>query len=120
MKKILIVEDDPKSLYLARFLLANAGFAIVEATDGQEAVAKAGEEMPDLILMDMQLPIIDGYEATRRIKSNESLAHISIVALTAYAMKGDKEKTQAAGCTGYIEKPVDPPTFVDEVKRYLL
>ena len=117
--KILIVEDDPKSLYLVRFLLEQAGFTVVEAGDGEEALEKAAEETPDLILMDMQLPKLDGYEATKRIKADAQLRHIPVIALTAYAMKGDREKTLAAGCSSYIEKPIDPTTFVEEVKKYL-
>ena len=117
--KILIVEDDPKSLYLVRFLLEKAGFTVVEAGDGEEALEKAAEETPDLILMDMQLPKLDGYEATKRIKADAQLRHIPVIALTAYAMKGDREKTLAAGCSSYIEKPIDPTTFVEEVKKYL-
>ena len=119
MTKILIVEDDEKSRYLVRFLLEQAGFRIVEAGDGEEALEKAAEEKPNLILMDMQLPKLDGYEATRRIRADEKLAHIPVIALTAYAMKGDREKTLAAGCSSYIEKPIDPATFVEEVKRVI-
>lgn len=117
--KILIVEDEEKNLYLVHFLLEKAGFRTVEARDGEEAIERASQEIPDLIVMDMQLPKLDGYEATRRIKADKNLAHIPVVALTAYAMKGDREKTQEAGCTGYIEKPIDPATFVDEVKKFL-
>ena len=117
--KILIVEDDEKSLYLVRFLLEKAGFTVVEAGDGEEALEKAAEETPNLILMDMQLPKLDGYEATRRIKADARLRQIPVIALTAYAMKGDREKTLAAGCLSYIEKPIDPATFVEEVKRVI-
>ena len=119
MKKILIVEDDEKSLDVARILLKNAGYMVIEAGDGLEALDKASEETPDLILMDMQLPRLDGYEATRRIKSDERLANIPVIALTSYAMKGDREKTFEAGCTGYIEKPIEPATFVETVEKYL-
>jgi len=100
MKKILIVEDDKKSLYLARFILEKKGYEVIEARDGLEAIDRVSMERPDLILMDMQLPKLDGYEATR-------------------PMKGDREKTLAAGCSGYIEKPIDPATFAEEVKKYL-
>ena len=119
MKKILIVEDDEKSLYLARFILQEGGFEVIEAGDGIEAVDKAKREAPDLILMDMQLPKLDGYEAVRRIKADERFTNTPIIALTAYAMKGDREKTMEAGCTGYIEKPIDPAAFVEEIKKYL-
>jgi len=119
MKKILIVEDDKKSLYLARFILEKKGYEVIEARDGLEAIDRVSMERPDLILMDMQLPKLDGYEATRRIKADKKSDKIPVVALTAYAMKGDREKTLAAGCSGYIEKPIDPATFAEEVKKYL-
>jgi len=119
MKKIMIVEDDEKSLYLARFILGKKGYEVIEARDGLEALDKISKETPALILMDMQLPKLDGYEATRRIKADEKLSKIPVVALTAYAMKGDRKKTLEVGCSGHIEKPIDPSTFVGEVKRYL-
>ncbi|MCF8105309.1 MAG: response regulator [Desulfohalobiaceae bacterium] len=134
-KKVLIVEDEEKNLYLARFLLEIAGFEVLEARDGEEGVQKAIQKKPDLVLMDMQLPKLDGYEATRRIRNLESglqnkeeskiqdpkskMKRMPVVAMTAYAMKGDREKTFAAGCDGYIEKPIDTGSFVDEVRRYL-
>ena len=115
--KILIVEDDEKSLYLARFILEKEGYDVIEARDGLEALDKVSRETPDLILMDMQLPKLDGYEATRRIRADKNLAHIPVVAMTAYAMKGDREKTLEAGCTGYIEKPIDPETIISEIQK---
>lgn len=119
MKKILIVEDDEKSLYLARFILEKQGYEVIEAGDGLEAVNKAFKETPDMILMDMQLPKLDGYEATMRIKTDEKSSKIPVIALTAYAMKGDREKTLESGCSGYIEKPIDAATLAEEVKKYL-
>jgi len=119
MKRILIVEDDKKSLYLARFTLEKEGYEVIEARDGLEALDNVSKETPDLILMDMQLPKLDGYEVTRQIKADERLSKIPVIALTAYAMKEDREKTLEAGCSGHIEKPIDPSTFVEEVKRYL-
>ncbi len=119
MKKIMIVEDDEKSLYLARFILEKEGYEVIEARDGLEALDNVSKETPDLTLMDMQLPKLDGYETTRRIKTDESLSKIPVIALTAYAMKGDREKTLDAGCSGHIEKPIDPSTFAEEVKKYL-
>ena len=119
MKKILIVEDDEKNLYLARFILQKQGYKVIEAGDGLEAVDKGFKETPDLILMDLQLPKLDGYEATRRIKADEKSNKIPVVALTACAMKGDREKTLAAGCSGYIEKPINTATFAEEVEKYL-
>lgn len=119
MKKILIVEDDKKSLDVARILLTSAGYKVVEAGDGLDALDKTFEENPNLILMDMQLPRMDGYEASRRIKSDKRSAKIPIIALTSYAMKGDREKAIDAGCNEYIEKPINPATFIEEIKKYL-
>ncbi len=116
---ILIVEDDQKSLYIARVLMEKEGFQVIEAKDGLEALEMASQHVPDLILMDMQLPLMDGYEATRRIKADKRLAGIPVVALTAHAMRGDREKTLEAGCSGYIPKPIDPYGFGKEVKKYL-
>lgn len=119
MKKIMIVEDNEKNLDLAKILLTNAGYKVVEARDGLEAIDKALEENPDLILMDMQLPLLDGYEACRRIKSDERSAGIPVIALTSYAMKGDREKSLDAGCAEYIQKPINPATFIEEIKPFL-
>lgn len=119
-KRILIVEDNEQNLYLATFLLKKSGYEIIAATDGLEAIDKIIAEKPDLVLMDMQLPEMNGYEATKRIKSITEINHIPIVAITSYAMAGDREKTLAAGCIAYIEKPFDPDTFVSEIEKYLL
>ncbi len=117
-KKILIIEDNEQNLYLATYLLKKNGCKIITAKDGFEAIEKAKMEKPDLILMDMQLPEMDGFEATRRIKSIPGISSIPIVAVTSYAMVGDKEKALAAGCAGYIEKPFMPETFVPEIEKY--
>lgn len=119
MKKILVVEDNETNLYMMRFLLEENGYQVIEARDGVEGVKLAAIEEPDLILMDIQLPLLDGYEATKQIKANEKTKHIPIIALTSYAMVGDKEKTLKAGCTGYIEKPINPETLIAEIKKYL-
>ena len=119
MKKILIVEDDEKSLYLARFILEKEGYEVIEARDGLEAPDNVSKETPDLILMDMQLPKLDGYEVTRQIKADERLSKIPVIALTAYAMKGDREKTQEAGCDDFITKPINPEEFIKIVNSYL-
>ena len=118
-KKILIVEDNEQNLYLATFLLEQGGYEVVTAKDGLEAIDKTKAEKPDLILMDMQLPEMNGYEATKRIKSVADISHIPIVSVTSYAMAGDREKVLAAGCVGYIEKPIDPDSFVSEIEKYL-
>ncbi len=118
-KKILVVEDNEQNLYLATFLLEKNGYEVITAEDGLEAIEKAKMRKPNLILMDMQLPEMDGFEATRKIKSIPEISHIPIVAVTSYAMVGDKERALAAGCVGYIEKPFMPETFVSEIEKYL-
>ena len=117
-KKILVVEDNAQNLYLATFLLERNGYVVVVAADGLEAIEKAKTEKPDLVLMDLQLPEMDGFEATRRMKSIPEISHIPVVAVTSYAMAGDREKALAVGCAGYIEKPFMPETFVSEIEKH--
>jgi len=119
MKKILVVEDNGTNMYLICFILRNGGHEVIEAWDGEEGIELAIKERPDLIIMDIQLPGIDGLEATKRIRKSETDGKIPIIALTSYAMTGDKEKALKAGCTGYIEKPIDPETFMSEIEKYL-
>jgi two-component system cell cycle response regulator DivK len=119
MKRILVVEDNETNLYLIRFMLEKNGYEVIEARDGAAGVELAIKEKPDLILMDVQLPDIDGLEATKRIRASEANGEIPIVALTSFAMPGDREKALAAGCTGYIEKPINPDTFIAEIQKYL-
>lgn len=116
---ILLIEDNEQNRYLAIFLLESRGFRVVTALDGPEGIERAREVRPDLILLDIQLPRMDGYAVARRLRGEPELRHIPIVAVTSYAMAGDREKTLEAGCDGYIEKPIDPDTFVDEVAGYL-
>jgi two-component system, cell cycle response regulator DivK len=118
MKKILIIEDTALNLDLLTQLLED-DYELVAAGDGATGVALAEQERPDLILMDISLPIMDGYEATRRIKSNPQLANIPIIALTAHAMSGDAEKTKAAGCDDYLAKPLDEGLLFEKLKRWL-
>jgi len=118
-KRILVIEDNENNLYLFRTILRKSGFEVIEARDGAEGVELAVKEKPDLILMDMQLPVLDGYKATKKIKSMEETKNITIIAVTSYAMKGDREKALDAGCDGYIEKPIKHKTFVAEIKKYL-
>jgi len=106
-KTILIVEDEPKNLKLLRDLLQRFGYETIEATDGAQGVELAKTMIPSLILMDIMMPKMDGLEATRIIKADTTTKHIPIIALTSYAMKGDRERTLEAGCDGYIAKPVD-------------
>lgn len=117
-KKILIVEDDPGNLKLFRDILQYKGYATLEATDGQQAVDMAKVCLPDLILMDIQLPVMNGIEATRRIKEDEVIRDIRIVALTANAMDGDREKMLKAGCHDYIVKPVHVTEFLERIAGY--
>jgi len=119
MKRILVIEDNENNMYLMRFMLEKHGHKVIEAKDGLSGVAMAIEQKPDLILMDIQLPDINGLEATRRIRKSDIANTIPIVAVTSYAMTGDREKTLEAGCSGYVEKPINPETFIQELKRYL-
>ena len=119
MKRILLVEDNETGMYLIGFILKSNGHEVIEARNGEEGVELAIKEKPDLIIMDIQLPDIDGLEATKRIRESEADSEIPIVALTSYAMVGDREKALKAGCTGYIEKPINPETFMDEFEKYL-
>ncbi|PYK86557.1 MAG: response regulator [Verrucomicrobia bacterium] len=106
-KRILVVDDNPRNLKLAFDVLEDAGYAVVEAVNAEEAQSMIDRNLPDLILMDIALPGMDGLTLTRTIKANERTKHIRIIALTAFAMKGDDQKALAAGCDGYITKPID-------------
>ena len=118
MKRVLVIEDNGTNLYLIRFMLEKSGYEVIEAREGATGVELAGKEKPDLILMDIQLPDIDGLEATKRIRASEADSDIPIIALTSYAMAGDRERALGAGCTGYIEKPINPETFMTEIEKY--
>jgi len=119
MKRILIVEDNESNLYLTRFILEKNGYQVIEAREGIQGVELAIKEKPDLILMDIQLPDINGLEAVRKIRASKIDRNIPIVALSSYAMVGDREKALAAGCTGYIEKPINPDIFMAEIEKFL-
>ena len=119
MAKILIVEDNPANMTLAIFLLKSAGHTIVSATDAEAGVAVARAEQPDLILMDIQLPGMDGLEATGLLKSDAATRDIPVIALTALAMKGDEERIRAAGCDGYVAKPLAYKEFLATVEAQL-
>ena len=119
MKRILVVEDNEVNLYLIRFMLEKSDYKVIEAREGTMGVELAQKEQPDLIIMDIQLPDIDGLEATKRIRASETDGKIPIVALTSYAMVGDREQVLAAGCEGYIEKPINPDTFAADVAQYM-
>jgi len=116
---ILIIEDNEQNLYLVTFLLGQSGFRNTAARSGPEGIELAGRIKPDLILLDIQLPVMDGYAVARELRLNPSLRDVPIVAVTSYAMVGDRERALEAGCVGYIEKPINPATFVTEIMRYL-
>lgn len=118
-EKILLVEDNPVNRRLAEFLLRSHGYLVSEAATAQEAFEIMKTERPDLIVMDIQLPEMDGLEATRKLKEDPSLCDIPVVAVTSYAMKGDREKALAAGCVGYVTKPIDKTIFIEEVDSHL-
>jgi CheY-like chemotaxis protein len=117
--RILVVDDNPTNLKLVSDLLEWSGYEILRAGDAEEALRVIQTSMPDLILMDIALPGMDGLTFTRQLKSDSSTKHIRIVALTAFAMKGDEQKAYAAGCDGYIAKPIDTRTLPDQVARIL-
>jgi two-component system cell cycle response regulator DivK len=118
-KRILVVEDQEDNRAILRDLLSMAGYELIEAGDGAEGVELARRERPDLILMDIQLPVIDGYEATRRIKGEPALKSIPIIAVTSYALSGDEAKARAAGCDGYVTKPFSPRDLLARVREYI-
>jgi len=118
-KCILVVEDQPDNRQILRDLLGNAGYDLVEAENGVEALAAVAKRRPDLILMDIQLPILDGYEATRRIRSDTDLQSVPILAVTSYALAGDDAKALAAGCNGYVTKPYSPRKLLAKIREYL-
>src|SRR5262245_22734890 len=118
-KRILVVEDQADNRRIVRDLLTRNGYEVVEAMTGEAGVTLAETQHPDLILMDIQLPIIDGYEAARRIKANPELRHIPIIAVTSYALRGDDVKAFAAGCDDYMAKPYSPRALLAKVREYL-
>ena len=118
-KRILVAEDHEDNRQILRDLLASGGFDMIEARDGGQAVAMAEQNHPDLILMDIQLPVIDGYEATRRIRAQPALKTIPIIMVTSYALSGEDEKARQAGCDGYVAKPFSPRQLLAMIRRYL-
>ena len=119
MTKILYVEDNDDNVYMLRGRLTRAGFEVAVATDGEQGVAMAASAAPDLILMDLSLPVLDGWEATRRLKSAPETRPIPIIALSAHAMDGDRAKALAAGCDDYDTKPVDLPRLLGKIRTLL-
>jgi len=117
--KVLLIEDNEQNRYLATFLLEKHGYTVVSAPDGPAGIELAGTVKPVLILLDIQLPLMDGYAVARELRSNPVLRDVPIIAVTSFAMVGDREKSLAAGCNGYLEKPINPDTFVMEIERFL-
>jgi two-component system cell cycle response regulator DivK len=118
-RAILLIEDNEQNRYLLTFLLERHGYEVVAAADGQRGIAVAQTFVPDLILLDIQLPTMDGYSVARALRRNQALRDTPIVAVTSYAMPGDREKALESGCTGYIEKPINPETFIAEMELAL-
>lgn len=117
--KILVIEDNEQNLYLTTFILENNGYVVFAAKDGLEGILAAAKILPDVILLDIQLPGMDGYAVAKRLRQNPDLINVPIIAVTSYAMAGDREKTIEAGCTGYIEKPINPDTFMNEIEVHI-
>lgn len=119
-KKVLVIEDNPLNMKLIRGLLQLGNFDMLEAVDAESGIELARKIRPDLILMDIQLPGMDGLSATRIIRNDSSLKEVPIVAVTSYAMQGDEQKAKSAGCSGYIVKPIDTRSFLDTISRYMI
>ncbi|HEY4858170.1 MAG TPA: response regulator [Xanthobacteraceae bacterium] len=116
---ILVVEDQEDNRQIVRDLLTATDYEVMEAENGEEAIAAVAKQRPDLILMDIQLPVMDGYEATRRIKADPALAAIPVIAVTSYALSGDEEKARAAGCDDFVPKPFSPRQLLAKIRQYL-
>jgi len=115
-RSILIIEDNPENRYLATYLLETSGWTVSHAAEGADGIAAAAELRPAMILLDIQLPDMNGYEVARRLRANPATMNIPILAVTSHAMAGDRQAALAAGCSGYIEKPIDPATFVADIE----
>ena len=117
--RILIVEDQEDNRMIMRDVLSAAGYELIEAVNGKDGISRAQSDRPDLILMDIQMPVLDGYEATRQIKADPNLKSTPIIAVTSYALSGDEAKARAAGCDGYVSKPFSPRQLLARVREYL-
>jgi two-component system, cell cycle response regulator DivK len=118
-KSALLIEDNAQNLYLVTYLLESHGYIVVAASNGARGIELARESRPSLILLDIQLPGVDGYAVARMLRQEAEMRQVPIVAVTSYAMAGDREKALAAGCDGYLEKPIDPETFVSQIEEIL-
>ena len=116
---ILLIEDNEQNRYLTTFLMVSSGYKVIYAADGPRALEIVKTTVPDAILLDIQLPLMDGYAVARALRSYSSMQDVPIIAVTSYAMVGDREKALAAGCNGYIEKPINPETFVAEIASFI-
>ena len=116
---ILVIEDNEQNIYLVTFILEKHGYPVIQARDGHEGIELARQIRPALILLDIQLPVMDGYTVARTLRSYPDLAQIPVIAVTSHAMVGDRELALEAGCSGYIEKPIVPDTFMSQVEQYL-
>lgn len=117
--KVLIIEDNQQNMYMLTFLLESYKYNVIQAFSGFDGITLAKKEMPDIVLLDIQLPEMDGYTVARKLREDDDLNSIPIIAVTSYAMPGDREKVMESGATGYIEKPIDPDTFVDQMLSFL-
>jgi len=118
-RTVLVIEDNEQNLYLTRFLLEKHGFTVIEARDGVRGIRLASQLLPDAILLDIQLPELDGYAVAIELRKDANLRQTPIIAVTSYAMVGDREKALASGASDYIEKPINPDTFVDQIRKHL-
>jgi two-component system, cell cycle response regulator DivK len=118
-QKILIIEDNEQNMYMLTYLLENNNYEVFQSFSGIEGIALAKKTQPDIILLDIQLPEMDGYAVARELRKNKELTETPIIAVTSYAMTGDKEKAFEAGATGYIEKPIDPDTFISQMEVFI-
>jgi two-component system, cell cycle response regulator DivK len=119
MKKVLIIEDNEQNMYMLTYLLETNNYAVFQSSNGIEGIAMAIKTHPDIILLDIQLPEMDGYAIASELRKIKELSDVPIVAVTSYAMTGDKEKAFDAGATGYIEKPIDPDTFISQIEVFI-
>jgi len=117
--KILVIEDNEQNMYLLTFLLERNNFEVIQAVDGRQGIDAAEKNRPTLILLDIQLPVMSGYEVACELRKDPDFDTIPIIAVTSYAMPGDREKAMASGCTGYIEKPINPATFISDFQKFL-
>jgi two-component system, cell cycle response regulator DivK len=117
--KILVIEDNEQNMYLVTFILEKHDYQVFQANNGVDGISLAIKQKPDLILLDIQLPVMDGYSVARELRKIEVLVNTPIIAVTSYAMSGDREHALEAGCTGYIEKPINPETFITQIEQFL-